>query len=94
MIVDDFNPGDHTRYIMCLVRYRDPQYNGQEHWLFSSPNHGVSFAYPTGKGMSPLDITWVQRHTGGINPWTARAFLLFAMMHTDIEVDLTGCPEP
>lgn len=94
MIVDDFQPGDGTRYIMVLQEYRDPRWPAIPQWLFSCPNHGLSFGWPKRGRLSLADVEVQLRNgTRQINPWTLRAFLLFAMMHTELEVSLEGCPE-
>lgn len=90
MLVDDFNPGDHTRYIFCLNEYGDPRYPWEFHYLFSCPNFNFCFCWPQG---TPLGLADVLCQLPNLNPWTARALLLFAMMYTDLEVSLEGCPE-
>lgn len=75
----DFQPGDGTRYVICISRCASGEvlgYGPEEIFVVSVVNQGISCSLPVRGIVSYSDI---QRQIPTANPWTIRAILLLLL---------------
>lgn len=97
MIIEDFQPGDGTRYVMCLEDIQAGPGAGilgcalDGGYLLAIPN--LAYVRVIGRGQHISESYLNQR---GLNPWTRRAILLWlSTKGLDLTIELPGDePDP